>query len=114
MSAKMSKLSILSFMLFTILIIHDFFPSFFFLNWLNGSLFWVVLVFCFFIGFTGQNDGTRLLLDLYLVMIMFLLSLIGGKSLHGIDIWHPVFWGGILLVFYDFISFLKKKKKQIS
>ncbi|SFD68041.1 hypothetical protein SAMN05216238_103125 [Lentibacillus persicus] len=108
----MKRLQMTSLLLLTILLISDFFPNnpiFGYIN--NDYIFWILLVALGIL--TSLERSTSHLQQIfslaYLILLLVVLTLLGGKSAHGFAVNQGAFWIIVLLFIIDMISNRKEK-----
>lgn len=113
---KLNVLQTISLTILTALLISDFFPNNPFFGYINnGYVFWALLVALGVIlplsyRSKGSNSHFQRIFPLaYLVLLLVVLTLLGGESAHGFAVNQSAFWVVVLLCTIDIISIRKEK-----
>jgi len=111
----------LLFLFITLLLIYDYFPTFFLNEVLPEHVIFLLLLSMLFINVFNKNKQpssekdsfkSQLFVLLYVFMLMFVLNLAGGESTVGLSFENRIFWIVVFIALVQLVVQWKRMKRE--
>ncbi|WP_098442666.1 hypothetical protein [Bacillus sp. es.036] len=109
------------FLFITLLLIYDYFPTFFLNEVLPEHVIFLLFLGMFFINVFNKNKQpfpekdsfkSQLFVLLYVFMLMFVLNLAGGESTVGLSFENRIFWIVVFIALIQLVVQWKRMKRE--